>query len=41
MSPNLQVILQQAEQLTPEERLELIRQIAECNLNHMLSKMEA
>ncbi len=29
MSPNLQIILQQAEQLTPEERLELIRQIAE------------
>jgi hypothetical protein len=29
MSPNLQMILQQAEQLTPEEKLELIQQVAE------------
>jgi hypothetical protein len=29
MSSNLQVILQQAEQLPPEEQLELIRQLAE------------
>ena len=29
MSSNLQIILQQAEQLTPEEKLELIQQVAE------------